>query len=54
MFNQTLSAQLCRMLLLLVVTLVAVHHCQPLLDALAEQAMSSGCHSMEHHHSHNE
>ncbi|WP_370738749.1 MULTISPECIES: hypothetical protein [Photobacterium] len=32
------------MALLLAVTLVAVHHCQPLLDALATNATSGGCH----------
>ncbi|WP_087018030.1 hypothetical protein [Thaumasiovibrio subtropicus] len=47
MFQQTLSAQLARMAALLLMSLVAVHHCQPLLHALAEQAMASGCHAME-------
>ncbi|WP_170111208.1 hypothetical protein [Photobacterium sanctipauli] len=44
MFSQSLTAQLLRMGVLLAITLVAVHHCQPLLDALAQQAMSGGCH----------
>ncbi|WP_169753917.1 hypothetical protein [Photobacterium aquae] len=44
MFSQSLTAQLIRMGLLLALTLFSVHHCQPLLDALAEHAMSSGCH----------
>ncbi|MGF1681287.1 hypothetical protein L4D09_11650 [Photobacterium makurazakiensis] len=44
MFSQSLLAQLLRMGLLLAITLVAVHNCQPLLDVLAEQAMSGGCH----------
>ena len=44
MFSQSLSAQLIRMALLLALTLVGVHHCQPLLDSLAQHAMSGGCH----------
>ncbi|MGF1723834.1 hypothetical protein [Photobacterium nomapromontoriensis] len=44
MFSQSLPAQLFRMGILLMITLVGVHHCQPLLDALAEHAMSGGCH----------
>ncbi|SHH35096.1 hypothetical protein [Ferrimonas marina] len=64
MLSQSLPAQLARWLLLLLLTLVAVHHCQPLLDALARDAVSAGCHSMEpgqehaqehatdHHHHH--
>ncbi|PSU26125.1 hypothetical protein CTM91_03445 [Photobacterium aquimaris] len=44
MRSQSISAQLLRMALLLAVTLVAVHHCQPLLDALATNATSGGCH----------
>ncbi|MDV5168294.1 hypothetical protein [Photobacterium rosenbergii] len=44
MFSQSLTAQLVRMVLLLALTLVGVHHCQPLLDSLAEHAMSGGCH----------
>ncbi|PSU35050.1 hypothetical protein C9I99_08280 [Photobacterium lutimaris] len=44
MFSQSLPAQLMRMVLMLTLTLVAVHHCQPLLDSLAEHAMSGGCH----------
>ncbi|GAL05309.1 hypothetical protein ACFFLZ_22575 [Photobacterium aphoticum] len=44
MFSQSLRAQLIRMTILLAITLVGVHHCQPLLDALAAHAMSGGCH----------
>lgn len=44
MFSQSLIAQLIRMGLLLTITLFGVHHCQPLLDSLAQQAMSGGCH----------
>ncbi|MGF1761465.1 hypothetical protein L4D76_26860 [Photobacterium sagamiensis] len=44
MFSQSLFAQLLRMLILLIVTLYGVHHCQPLLDALAQHATSGGCH----------
>ena len=44
MFSQSLPAQLMRMVLMLTLTLVAVHHCQPLLDSLAEHAMSGGYH----------
>lgn len=44
MFSQSLFAQLLRMTLLLVITLYAVHHCQPLIDALAKNATSGGCH----------
>ncbi|EAS41759.1 MULTISPECIES: hypothetical protein [Photobacterium] len=51
MFSQSLFAQLLRMLVLLIITLFGVHHCQPLLDALAQHATSGGCHqqsSIEH------
>ncbi|ELR67628.1 hypothetical protein C942_01558 [Photobacterium marinum] len=44
MFSQSLIAQLARMTLLLIITLFGVHHCQPLLDSLAHQAMNGGCH----------
>jgi len=44
MFSQSIFAQLTRMSLLLIITLFGVHHCQPLLDSLAQQAMSGGCH----------
>ncbi|MCW8327218.1 hypothetical protein MD588_00190 [Photobacterium sp. SDRW27] len=44
MFSQSLFAQLARMGLLLIITLFGVHHCQPLLDSLAQQAMNGGCH----------
>ncbi|MBB1312074.1 MULTISPECIES: hypothetical protein [Aliivibrio] len=56
MFSQSIFAQLLRMTILLVLTLIVVHHYQPLLDLLAEQAVNSGCHqqtgSMDSHHSH--
>lgn len=44
MFSQSLIAQLLRMAALLFITLLGVHHCQPLMDSLAQQAMSGGCH----------
>lgn len=55
MFSQSLFAQLSRMVLLLIITLIGVHHCQPLLDALAQHAVHAGCHQsnsdshIEHH-----
>ncbi|WP_167515616.1 hypothetical protein [Vibrio taketomensis] len=54
MFSQSLAAQLTRMALLLGITLVAVHHCEPLLELLAQQAVDMGCHqsSSEGHSSH--
>ncbi|MDG3086434.1 hypothetical protein P7F88_10050 [Vibrio hannami] len=56
MFSQSLPAQLLRMLVLLIVTLIAVHHSEPLLNLLAEQGMGSGCHQnsskSENHHAH--
>ncbi|MEZ9060463.1 hypothetical protein AB6E55_20630 [Vibrio pelagius] len=58
MFSQSLFAQLARMTLFLVISLVVVHHSQPLIDLLAQHAVSSGCHQQsahehsrhEHHH----
>ncbi len=59
MFSQSLIAQLSRMLLLLTLTLVAVHHFEPLLELLAQQAVDMGCHQQNgaqdsatppHHH----
>ncbi|ROO72066.1 hypothetical protein EDB69_2768 [Vibrio crassostreae] len=58
MFSQSLFAQLARMTLFLVISLVIVHHSQPLIDLLAQHAVSSGCHQQsahghsghEHHH----
>ncbi len=57
MFSQSLFAQLLRMTLLLVLTLVAVHHSPRLLEILAQQAVDAGCHqttgssdSHSHHH----
>ncbi|PMH40867.1 hypothetical protein BCU68_15975 [Vibrio sp. 10N.286.49.B3] len=44
MFSQSLFAQLLRMGVLLTLTLVAVHHYQPLLDLFAQEAVNSGCH----------
>ncbi len=52
MFSQSIFAQLLRMTVLLVITLVAVHHYQPLLNLLAEQAVNSGCHQQTKHKSH--
>ncbi|WP_119008282.1 hypothetical protein [Vibrio superstes] len=59
MFSQSLLAELTRWTLALVISLIALHHCQPLLDAFSEHAMAAGCHSHEqsdshmHHHQHN-
>ncbi|EGU46289.1 hypothetical protein VII00023_11891 [Vibrio ichthyoenteri ATCC 700023] len=59
MFSQSLTAQLTRMVLLLGLTLVAVHHNEPLLKLLAAQAVDMGCHQQngtqesaahQHHH----
>ncbi|NOJ10593.1 hypothetical protein [Vibrio splendidus] len=58
MFSQSLFAQLARMTLFLVISLVIVHHSQPLINLLAQHAVSSGCHQQsahehfghEHHH----
>ncbi|WP_406609079.1 hypothetical protein [Agarivorans sp. JK6] len=60
MFSQSILAQMLRILLLLSLTLLAVHHSPGLLKLLAEQAMNSGCHQINddasqhhsHHHSH--
>ncbi|GAD03014.1 hypothetical protein [Agarivorans albus] len=60
MFSQSILAQMLRMLLLLSLTLLVVHHSPGLLKLLAEQAMNSGCHQINddasqhhsHHHSH--
>ena len=59
MFSQSLAAQLARMLLLLTLTLLAVHNYKPLLELLAQQAVDMGCHQQNgdqdpatpsHHH----
>ncbi|MGY5453186.1 hypothetical protein ACVFI8_19915 [Agarivorans sp. MS3-6] len=58
MFSQSMFGELLRITLLLVLSLSAVHHYQPLLDLLAEQAINSGCHQQtaesanhdSHHH----
>ena len=55
MFSQSLFAQLCRMILLLVLSLIVVHHSPTLLTLLAQQAIDSGCHQSTHsepNHSH--
>ncbi|WP_220720827.1 hypothetical protein [Agarivorans litoreus] len=62
MFSQSILAQMLRILLLLSLTLLVVHHSPGLLKLLAEQAMNSGCHQINddasqhqhhsHHHSH--
>ncbi|MDA0130070.1 hypothetical protein OH458_18510 [Vibrio sp. MarTm2] len=55
MFSQSLFAQLMRMTLLLVLSLVAVHNSPKLLALLAQQAINSGCHQTtgeSHDHSH--
>ncbi|MBW3698272.1 hypothetical protein EK599_21595 [Vibrio sp. T187] len=59
MFSQSLLAQLTRMIILLVLSLIIVHHSKPLLELIAQHAINSGCHqqsghehqhSSEHHH----
>ncbi|MGV2986318.1 hypothetical protein ACE1OE_01650 [Vibrio sp. E150_011] len=56
MFSQSVLAQLLRMVVLLTITLVTVHHSPALLELLAKQAINSGCHQQnptgEPHHSH--
>ncbi|MCG9581318.1 hypothetical protein L1D13_20295 [Vibrio tubiashii] len=57
MFSQSLFAQLVRMILLLALSLVAVHNSPKLLELLAQQAINSGCHQTtgdghSHHHHH--
>ncbi|WP_338621779.1 hypothetical protein [Agarivorans sp. OAG1] len=60
MFSQSILAQMLRILQLLSLTLLVVHHSPGLLKLLAEQAMNSGCHQINddasqhhsHHHSH--
>ncbi len=56
MFSQSLPAQLFRMFVLLVLSLIAVHNSPTLLKLLAQQAIDSGCHQQTgqtepHHHS---
>ncbi len=57
MFSQSLFAQLMRMTLLLVLSLLLLHDSPRLLNLLAEQVMNSGCHQHNvpnvpnyHHH----
>ncbi|MDD9196988.1 hypothetical protein PVK62_14265 [Aliivibrio sp. S3MY1] len=57
MFSQSIFAQLVRMSVLLVLSLIAVHNSPTLLNLLAQQAVNSGCHQQtgqddNHHHSH--
>ncbi|WP_122032432.1 hypothetical protein [Aliivibrio sp. EL58] len=57
MFSQSIFAQLVRMNVLLVLSLIAVHNSPALLNLLAQQAVNSGCHQQtgqddNHHHSH--
>ncbi|AIW16871.1 hypothetical protein IX91_22585 [Vibrio tubiashii ATCC 19109] len=55
MFSQSLFAQLVRMIMLLALSLVAVHNSPKLLELLAQQAINSGCHQTtgdDHDHSH--
>ncbi|XGB64501.1 hypothetical protein L0991_20975 [Vibrio chagasii] len=54
MFSQSLFAQLARMTLFLVISLVIVHHSQPLIDLLAQHAVSSGCHQQSGHEDHHD
>ncbi|MGR6831937.1 hypothetical protein [Aliivibrio wodanis] len=56
MFSQSIFAQLVRMSVLLVLSLIAVHNSPVLLNLLAQQAVNSGCHQQtgqddNHHHS---
>ncbi|NGZ13771.1 hypothetical protein HGG78_08435 [Vibrio aestuarianus] len=53
MSSQSIWAQLMRMTLLLVLSLVVVHHSPRLLQLLAEQAMNSVCHQQSEHSHHN-
>jgi hypothetical protein len=50
--SQAMSAQIARWLVVLSASLFSVHHCQPLLDLFAEQAMAAGCHQHEDINSH--
>ncbi|QIZ77555.1 hypothetical protein [Ferrimonas lipolytica] len=59
MLSQSLPAQLSRWALALICALVFVHHCQPLRDALSQNAVEAGCHQGDssssdhaHHHQH--
>ncbi|TGA68816.1 hypothetical protein VFES401_18300 [Aliivibrio fischeri] len=57
MFSQSIFAQLVRMSVLLILSLIAVHNSPTLLNLLAQQAVNSGCHQQtgqahNHHHSH--
>ncbi|SFQ29682.1 hypothetical protein SAMN03084138_04637 [Enterovibrio norvegicus DSM 15893] len=42
--SQSLASQLCRWAVVLMLTLVAVHHCTPFQRALTEYAVDGGCH----------
>ncbi|WP_281647293.1 hypothetical protein [Parendozoicomonas sp. Alg238-R29] len=50
MSSQSLLAQLLRMLLLLSLTLVAVHNSPVFLDSLTRSAVNAGCHQQENMH----
>ncbi|MFA0566858.1 hypothetical protein L4C37_15900 [Vibrio kagoshimensis] len=50
MFSQSLFAQLCRMIILLIISLVIVHHSKPLIELLAQHAVNSGCHQQSGEH----
>ncbi|AXY03270.1 hypothetical protein D1115_20520 [Vibrio alfacsensis] len=61
LFSQSIFAQVLRMSVMLILSLVIVHHSPSLLEMLAEQAMNSGCHQTtgdgeqqdhSHHHHH--
>ncbi len=57
LFSQSIFAQVLRMSIMLVLSLIIVHNSPKLLEILAEQAINSGCHlttgDNEHHdHSH--
>lgn len=53
MFSQSLFAQLSRMAILLGISLVIVHHSKPLVELLAQYAVTSGCHQQSgHEHNH--
>ncbi|MBY5992314.1 hypothetical protein [Ferrimonas balearica] len=56
MHSQALGAQLVRLVLLLALALLALHHSPRLIASLSEQAVNAGCHqgggSHHDHHDH--
>ena len=47
MSSQSLTAQLLRMIVVLGITLVIVHHSPVLLNSLTRNAVNAGCHQQE-------